>query len=220
MGVKKRASIPLPGDLGHDFEDDHNILNFRPEIGFVQPPDEVLDGGGDIYFPIDTSDDTIDTLRQRAQELRNGYEKLHKLSEIAQQRIDERVNSAGGFEMELDPNVDAHVIAAIKRRYPEKTDPNKITYDDYKRCLSNIANYQELPSIDPEEVRAAKSDPYRTDFGGYGAKPGDNRIEKQATVQNMQPLDINQFQANAIIKLFEMLKDMIIDLIKQVVGIP
>jgi hypothetical protein len=220
MGLKERTSLPMPDELGHDFEDDHHILTFRPKIAFIQPPTQELDGGDDINFPVDTSDDSIDAMRQQARELRNGYEKLHKLAEITQGRIDQRIAADGGFEMHLDPQVDAHVIAAIKRRYPDKTDPNKITVEDYKRCLSNIANSVTLPGIDPEAVRAAKSDPYRTDFGGYGNKPGDNRVERQTSVQGIQPLDINKFQANAIIKLFEMLKDMITDLIKSVVGIP
>jgi hypothetical protein len=127
-----------------------------------------------------------------------------------QQRIDNRVKAAGGVEVKLDPSKDAATIAAMKRRFPDKKDPTKITYDDYKKVLDCVGKSAATPpAVSADDIRAAKSDPLRTDFGGLSNQHGENRPEISSPASAVQPVDSEAFQASAVLALFALLLPLI-----------
>jgi len=150
--------------VGHSFEDDDRILNYRPQIDFVEPPTVEFDSS---LPATDNLNDTIGSERERTQQLIDKYDAVEKLAGLAQKRIDARVKGDGGITIELDPVKDISTIGAIQRQYPDQ-DPNKITYDMYKKCLDCIrVAAQNAPGVTTEDILTAKSLPFKTDFGGY-----------------------------------------------------
>lgn len=207
MAKKEKTSFPLPGDLGHSFDREDDILNFRPKIAFVEPPQEFTD---QTILNKEEPTDTIDNFRQRTEDLIKGYKAVQGLAEQAQKRLDNRVQAAGGFRVQLDPAVDGHVIAAMKRAFPDKADPTIIDYDDYKKCLEDMRNSAPpAPAFTQGDLKSAQTDPLRTDFGGAGNQQGENRPEKNSPANSVKPLDLGAFQAAAVVALFGLLLPMI-----------
>jgi len=207
---KEDLTFITPDAVGHDFEDDDYILNYKPVIEFVEP-DIQPDDGDDFFEPEPPA--TLDSLRTRTANVIEGYKAIKKLTDLAQERIDQRVAAAGGLEMILDPNVDSHVIEALKRKFPDE-DPTKITYDMYRNCLdAQRRNQPDLPVVTGEDIRAAKADPYRTDFGGLGNTGGQNRAEISSPANMVKPINISSFQTTVVKKLFEMLTPLISTLV-------
>jgi len=204
MGKKKDYLLPLPDDVGHDFEDDDFILNYRPVIEYVEPGQEFPDN-----YMEEPAEPLLDDLRNQTQGLIDANEAVGKLADLAQQRIDNRVAASGGLTIQLDPKVDGLAIAAMKRRFPGE-DPAKITYDMYKNALDCIDRQAPTPpKITDKDIRAAKADPLRKDFGGLGKQPGQNRAEVNSPMQVVEPVDLEDFQDNAVISLFALLLPMI-----------
>ena len=217
MGRKIKTRVPMPEDFGSDFERDDHILNYRPKIDFVLPPPELGPQGAKVEEP---EKETIDSLRKRTADLIQGLQVANNLADLALKRIDDRVAADGGLRIHLDSLVDAPVISAIQRRFPE-LDPNYIDYHTYKKALDCLNKQAKpLPQITAADLQAAKADPLRTKFGGLDKLPGLNRPEVSSPLQVVEPIDLTEFQKNTILSLFEMLKNMIIDLIKSIVGIP
>lgn len=204
MADKKRVSLPLANDVGHTFEDQDRILNYRPKIQYVAPPTE--QDGARIDVPNPSSGNNLDNLRKRTEDIIKGYEEVKALAEVAKKRIDDRVEAAGGLTITLDPNRDAHTIAALKRQFPDLPDHTKLDYKTYKQAM-NCARVgaNPPPAISIDDIKAAKADPYRTDFGGRGNLPGANRPEISNPANPIPPIDINAFQAAGIIALFGLL---------------
>jgi len=201
---KKDTNFALPNDVGGSFEEEDFILNYRPTIEFVEPPQEAYE------FPEEISVENIDNLRDRTQKLINGLDTAVKLADLAQKRVDERVVSAGGFISQLDPVKDAQVIAAMKRRFPDKTDPTKITYDEYKEALSCLQQSAvDAPAVSTEDIKAAQADPYRTDFGGKDNQEGQNRAELSSPASSVSPIDLEAFQKAGILALFALMLPLI-----------
>jgi len=200
MANKKDVTIPQPGDIGGDFNESDEILNYRPRIEYVEPDPE--------YFKPDVEEVvTIDDVRDRTQKLINGLDAVAKLADIAQKRIDQRVKNSGGLTMKLDPKRDHQTIAAMKRRFPN-ADPSQITYDDYKKALDCLQkSTAPVPQVTAADIRAAKSDPNRTNFGGVNNKSGENRAELSAP--GMEPMDLDKFQKNAVIALHKLMEPLI-----------
>lgn len=196
----KRKDLPffLPGATKDDFEDDRKILTERPDIKYEEPATEY-----DAYEgnPEDKPLDTLDGIRSRVEGLRKSYNAIEKLSDLAQQRIDQRV---GNYSVRLDKNADSHVIEAIKRAFPEAKDPTAITYEMYKQCLAK-ANLAQVPSVSNQDIINSKNDPFRTDFSGLGAPSGQNRPEVSSPTKMVEPLDLNNFQESILKKLFALL---------------
>lgn len=131
-----------------------------------------------------------------------GYDALEKLTKVAQKRVDDKV---GTFEVELDPVVDATTIAALKRQFPD-ANPNKITYEQYKKCLSDIrAAKPPTPAVTASDIRAAKADPLRKNFGGLGKVAGSNRAKVSSPANVVKPVDLDTFQKSAVISLFQLM---------------
>jgi hypothetical protein len=201
MAKKKDHRINLPGDRGNQFSETDYILNYKPTIDYVEPADQFHDDELVVLDP------TLDDLRDRSQKLLAGYKNLKQLADLAGDKLDKRVKDDGGLTMELDPNIDAATISAIQRRFPD-ADPQKLTYDMYKdalKCLNSQA--PSVPQVTAEDIKREKTNPLKTDFGGWNAPPGDNRIEKQEN--NVNPVDLGVFQSAATIALFALLLPMI-----------
>lgn len=206
MAKKEKLKFPGPSDLGHDFSDDDFILNYRPTIEFVEPAQEPL--FEDFIPPIE--EPTIDSFRQRTEDLIKSYQAIQQLAEQAQKRIDNRVVADGGFDMKLDPVTDAHVISAIKRCMPNSKDPTTITFQDYKDALACLAaQTPDLPLPTQKDIQDAKSDPTRTNFGGLNNKGGQNRPEVNSAASTVKPLDLSAFQAAGVVALFALLLPMV-----------
>lgn len=210
--ARKIKQLPQEDPRADDFDDDDFILNFRPTITFVEPEiEEELQSELEEEPP----PETIDSFRDRSRKLVEGYKALKNLSDTTQRRIDQRVQGAGGLTVNLDKNKDANVIAAIKRAFPNKEDPTKITYDEYKQCLDGISKAApDTPVITDAEIQAAKNDPLRVDFGGLKNLPGTNRPEISSDGNSIDPVDIDEFQSNALLALFKLLSPMILKEVK------
>lgn len=178
-----------------DFRSSRKILDFRPDIQFVEP-DQL-----DVEPPPRLPPPTIEESRQKMQSIISAYKEIEVLADVAQARIDQR---AAGFEVSLDPKVDAHIIAAIKRCFPNKIDPTKITFDDYKSCIKDLSQRAQDVSPAPDTAQAVL-DTTKVDFGGLGLPSGLNRPDLDQDSQIVPPLDLDAFQAAGIAALFLML---------------
>ncbi|MHA1909773.1 MAG: hypothetical protein ACW98Y_20925, partial [Candidatus Thorarchaeota archaeon] len=65
---KETTTIPLPDDVGHSFEDEDAILNYRPVIKFVEPEQEPWTPPEEEELP------TIDEARAQTKNLINGFD--------------------------------------------------------------------------------------------------------------------------------------------------
>lgn len=202
MGKKEEQIFPFLQEPGHTFDRQDDILNFKPVIEFVEPEQIPLEDE-DFIEPEDT---TIDDLRLQTEDLINGYKALSQLIDQTQKRIDNRVSAAGGINVKLDPNKDAAAIAAMKRQFPDLDDHTTIPYDCYKKCLKDLGSKgADVPSVLDEEIKAAKTDPLRTDFGGLGNQSGENRPEISSVANVVNPIDLSAFQAAGVIALFALM---------------
>jgi len=189
---------------------DDSILNYRPNISFVEPE----------QVPIETTlssppETTLDTTTDRTIAVINSLNAVVDLCVLVQKKVDAKVSSLGGVSIKLDPVKDFATISAMKRRFPDKTDPTTITYDDYRKALDCLGTSLVTPQgVSFSEIEKAQLDPLRTDFGGSGNTNGENRPELSSPL-NIQPLDIPAFQEQAIKTLFATLTPMIIGLIKK-----
>ena len=201
MADKKDVTIPGPADIGGAFDEEDEILNFRPRIEFVEPDPE-------YYPPILVDEpDTIDGIRDRVQKLINGYDAVAKLVDVTQKRIDQRVKSGGGFVTKLNPKRDVQAIAAMKRQCPN-SDPNQISFECYKKALNCLQQgAPAVPAVTASDITAAKSNPNKTAFGGVDNQNGENRAELSSP--GMEPMDIEQFQKNAVIALHKLMEPLI-----------
>jgi len=203
MADKKKANFVVPEDVANAFDDDYDIFKFRPVIEYIEP-DQLKD------TQAAEEPETIDSFRDRATSLKTNLEALGKLFDATQEKIDNRVRTGGGFTAKLDRVNDAATIAAMKRRFPDKADPTQVSYDDYKQAL-NCLNESTIPPLGPtaEDIRQAKADPLRTDFGGINNQNGENRPEISSPLNSIKPIDTESFQKSAVIALFALMLPMI-----------
>ncbi len=183
-----------------------SILNFRPDIHFVEP-DQIEDD----KLPELPKPPTIDQVKTDVVKLIEDYKAISDKADELQKEVNDR---AAGLVIKLDPNQDAHILDALQRHF---NDPNKteITYEDYLDCVGEInrSGAERITTVDPNDVIAAASDQYRDAFGSLGMASGLARPELQPHAQTIKPLDMKQFKSGQISTLFEMLKPSIADLI-------
>jgi len=173
------------------FEQDDFILNYRPQISFIEPAQETSD-----FIP-EPEEILTDDIKNQTDELVAGLHTANALVKATQQRIDNRVQSLGGVVVKLDPIKDHTIIAAMKRRFPNKEDPTQITYDDYKSVLGCVRdNAISPPSISVEDIRDAAQDPYRMDFGS---------LATSSAMETITPIDLEEYQKNAVLAIFSMM---------------
>jgi hypothetical protein len=202
---------------------DDFILNYRPQIEFVEPeqvPEEALPEKESIGT-------SLDSTRDRTQKIIDGLRQIATLSDAVQKRIDQKVQSSvgqatGGSEkglsVKLDPQKDFAAIAALKRRYPDRGDYSSITYDDYRKALDCMQMASQAPlTISPNDILAAQSNPLKTDFGGYSNQNGQNRAEISSSANSIQPINLEEFQKDSIISLFSLLRPLVVEeILKQI----
>lgn len=187
----------LPDMVTHDFEQERDILTRKPDIHYEEP---IAD---DFYQdPQEISPTSLEDARQEVDNLIKSYKAVEQLSALAQERIDKRV---GNYTVSLDPEVDASVIDAIQRSFPEAKDPTKITYEMYKQCLARV-DKSTLPQISDQDLVDAKKDPLKTNFSGYGNPSGMNRPEVSSPARVVDPIDLKKFRQSAVKNLFELLQ--------------
>lgn len=198
------SSVPFPDEIGHDFGRERDILAGHPIIEWEEPPQD--DDLSDDYEVVPEKSE-LEGFRERTQNIVDGYRKISDLIDTAKEKLDRKVAAAGGLDVQLDQNRDAHTIAANKRQFPDKN-PNVITYEMYRKALDFIAKNQDgkVPGISEDDVNAAKTDPLRTNFGGVGSVPGNNRPEISSPANSVSPIDLKVFQAVGVVALFKLLR--------------
>lgn len=176
-----------------NFSQQRDILNFKPRINFVEP-DQI-----DDELPVREQPVSLDSVKSDTDQLIADYAQIEDLSNLAQQRIDDR---SAGLTIQLDSQADAHIISAVQRHFG---DPNKtsITYDDYRECLDHINDQANFTLVDPAEVQKASQDQFRTDFGVFGADSP--RPDLQSEAQSIQPVDLKSFQIQQLEELLKLL---------------
>ena len=205
----KRPNDPSVHTLsGNDFEDEHEILTSRPQIEWEPPPPEDGEELKPAVIPV------FEENRRRAEAIVEGYKRVVKLVDSLQTQIDKRVENAGGLEISLDPKKDVSTISAIKRRFPDVKDPTKIDYKTYKKALACSQPKLTVPALTMEDILKARQNPTTTNLGGLGEKPGALR-QQNIGPQFGDPVDLDQFQKNAVLDLFKMMEGLIGDKAKE-----
>lgn len=192
--------VTFPGDTD-DFSEEDSVLNYRPSLEWEEP-DSIP--GDEIPFKL-TSE--VQKTRERTESLINGYKQLAQLAASVQKKLDDQVKKSGGFTLPLDPVKDAITISAMKRRFPE-VDSGTITYDIYKKALACIRTNQQTPAlVTSDDIKKATYNPSTTSFGGIDSAPGKLRSEIVNPMGN--PVDLVQYQKDAIDELYEKMEDSI-----------
>lgn len=192
-----------------DFSPQRDVVNFRPRIEFIEP--EQIDE----EVAAEEAPPTVDEVKSDIQNVIDEYAKIEALADVAQERLDDR---AEGFEINLDPIVDSHIIDAMRRSFPDK-DPTKISFDDYKKSLQciNLHSENKVQTVDPAEQFRALGDLNRINFGGLGKPNGLNRPDLDSASSPVDPINIPVFQAEQIAALFVKMAPKIAGLIKDLV---
>ncbi len=163
-----------------------NILNFRPNIHFVEP--EQVD---DPKLPAPEPVQTLDQIKTDVSDLISNYKNVQTQADDIQSQIDDK---AKNVIIQLDPKQDSLIIQIIRRHF---NDPNKnsITYDDYVSCLNEINTQalSQVTTVDQTDILSAASDPNRDVFGALGTQSGLARPELSSHAQVIPPLDMNAF---------------------------
>jgi hypothetical protein len=195
---ENQLTVPDTGDLGNSFDREDRILNYKPTIEYDEP-EQILGDTSVTEKPPELSQ-----LRNRTQDLITGYQSVRELVVLAKQRVDARVAAAGGMEVKLDAKADATAIAALKRCFPEAKDHTKITYEQYKICLTRMSKMgQMVPQVSQAEIDLAKKNPLQTEFGGLANQMGENRPEISSPANMIKPVDTQQLQTAGVLSLFK-----------------
>jgi hypothetical protein len=191
------STTPGTGDVGHSFDKEDTILNYKPTIEYEEPLQEETDR------PSTPQTNELEDLRNRTKDLISGYKAVQELVAIAKQKVDAK---AADMEVALDPVADAAASNALKRCFPDAPDHTKITYEQYKACLTRMAKAGAMtPQVSAAEIEAAKANPLQTDFGGLGNQRGENRPEVSSPAGNVKPVDLKAFQIAGVLALFKMM---------------
>lgn len=190
------------------FGHERDILNFRPDIDFVEPEQVPGEQAGPTEVP------TADEIDARLDTVIASYRAVQELADIVQSRIDER---ARGFVVHLDAKHDQAAIEALSRLFPDKEDPASISFEEYRQALGIITEHSQkkTPVITAADIQRVGRDETRTSFGGLGLPDGLNRPELDPNSQIVEPLDLEQFKTDMLAQLFQQLKPKISDLIKE-----
>jgi hypothetical protein len=181
--------------------DSREILEFRPDIEFVEPP---IGPGVITAAPPAASVEEVEAAVDRVTKLAQA---VNALAAATQAKADIR---AQDMVIRLDPAADARTIAAMKRVYPG-ADPFQITYDQYRHCKDNQRlkgeDIARKALISPEEIgdarKTVRAEQNRgnirgaTSTAGYGteaARTGGLRPELNPRINMLEPLDIEEFQ--------------------------
>lgn len=151
---------------------DRNILEFRPEIDFVEPDQEPQAPNPVEVTPEVPQVEDAEAFREQVKRLAQA---VNTLAAAVQGRADQR---AQNMVIKLDPVLDADTIQAMRRQFPTEinpdtglpsgtpVDPTQITYAQYRACKDFLRNLGEdfgrRASISPDEVEAVRDDAARS----------------------------------------------------------
>jgi hypothetical protein len=153
---------------------DRGILESRPEISFVEPAVLPVEAR-----PIPAELPKVDAVKLEVQQTKALANAVDVLAGLVQARVDFK---AKDMEIDLDPRVDAAVIAAMKRMYPEAENPTVITYPQYIACKNRLlargtaiadqALVYSSPSAIAEARKAANVDTPESEIAGLAPGAG------------------------------------------------
>jgi hypothetical protein len=184
----------MPRDLDSQSRD---LLNFRPNIDFVEP-DVLPAAPNPVAPPPPIIDDGAEAERVRLR-LFNLADSVEILATAVQAKIDAK---AIEMRIKLDPKVDAAAIAAVRRHGGD----DEIDYELYKHCRDMLRAYADQQAaknrITQEQIDAAREglDKFDAGFGSLAAKNGTLRPELSPKAQLVEPLDLDKFQ-NLLIRI-------------------
>lgn len=205
---------------------DRGILEFRPEIQFVEPDAEPATPNP-VPVPVERLQlEDVEAERERIKKIAKA---VNALAVATQARLDER---AKDMKIKLDLNADQDVIQAMRRRYPND-DPTEITYQQYRNCRNNIRNkgveIAGQATTTPDLVAAARDAALAagpnagTQLGGYGteeAATGQLRPELNTRATIIPPLNVEEFQIDMICILVNFIWKIFIKPIFKPIAIP
>lgn len=196
---------------------DRNILEFRPDIGFIEPevePEEIV--------PRAEVPQLEDVENQRDQ-LKKFAKAIDTLASAVQAIADQKAN---GMKVKIDPAVDADVVQAMRRAFPDKRDkdgniieivnPTEITYNQYRDCKDKIKKkgleIGRKPLITSDEVEKARDQLAEgaggggrtgadAQIGGFGtpeSRDGRLRPDLDERAQIIAPIDMGDLQFDLI----------------------
>ncbi len=172
-----------------------DILNFRPNISFVEPDSEP-----GIIDPVleQLSFEDLQESRGRIKRFANA---VNIMAAAIQARADER---ASGLVIKLDPNVDQEAIQAMRRKFPD-LDPTVIPYSVYRSVKGDIRSkgiaIGRQGIIQPDEIQKARDTLGTFIPGGFGtelANTGGLRPELDPRAQIIPPINVEQMQIDLI----------------------
>ena len=175
------------------------ILNYRPQIQYIEPPTEP-EKPNPIVEP--QKDDL-----ESQNKLYNLANAVNVLGAAVQARINEKSKN---IKIKLNPVVDAAAISAMKRLFGDEDnqflDNNEtyITYDQYKQCRELLCNYgaaiAERTMTSEQEISDAKELLKRglTTLDLPGSLDGGLRPELSKKANIIEPINMGEFQAELI----------------------
>jgi hypothetical protein len=175
-------------------QNDRDILQFRPNIEFVEPDAQPGTIEGEDVLPLE------EILQERAN-LKKFAKAVNVMAAAVQARADERAKT---LVIKLDPNVDIDAVQAMRRKFPDQ-DPTEIPYATYRSVRNDIRNkgieIGRQAIIQPEEVRLARDELdsfIPGDFGTELANTGGLRPELDERAQVLSPINHTELQINLI----------------------
>lgn len=175
---------------------DRGILQFRPNIIFVEPDAEpgVIDPVSDDRLP-------FEDLQVHRARIKQFAKAVNTMAAAVQARADER---AKDLIIKLDRKADQDAIQAMRRKFPD-ADPYAITYDQYRAVKDSIRQkgieIGRQGIVQPDEVQKARDELETFIPGGFGtelAETGGLRPELDTRVQIIPPIDLEEMQINLI----------------------
>lgn len=200
-------------------ETSRGILEFRPQIEFVEP--DIEDGViQPVVDPINAKD-----ILDKADQTRKLAKAVDTLAAALQNKADLR---AKDMVIKLDPNVDALVIQAMRRAHPG-FDPTVITYPQYAACKESQREkglaLAKQGLVSPEEIEKARQNldttvGFDSLFNSEAAKTGGLRPELNTKNQIVQPINMEEFQETLLEMLVNFLWKTFIKPIIPLPGLP
>lgn len=179
-----------------------SILDYRPDIDFVEPEFETPDF--EAKAPTRQPEQEI----QEWEDLYNKYQAAEVVAEALLARV---TTAVGDFKIGLDPKYDYATIQAIKTVYPEKGDHSLITYDMYRQCKESIRDHGlamgKKAYPDKDILKGMRANPNAStlldalDINSADAKMGKLRPELSKSEQIMEPIDSEAFKSDMLKKL-------------------
>jgi hypothetical protein len=189
---------PQNSNPRNNFSAQQNILNFKPDIYFIEPEQIEED-----KLPQLKEAPTLNEIKADVVNLISNYKDIENIANDIQDEIDQR---AANVSIKLDPVHDSFILEAVRRHFndPKKTE---ITYDDYLHCINHIneTGSAGMPVVNQQDIISATNDQYRDIFGSLGLPSGLARPELADHAQMIKPIDLTKFTGEQLSKLITIL---------------